>query len=113
MLIELTDCASAVDATLPPSFDPNAPKSTFENERFIALLIRIDRMKPDAPSSDPEMMRMTLPSANPVAHDARPEYEFRSATTTGMSAPPIGITNSSPNRSDPPTIVQNAHVCVG
>src|ERR1041385_4107667 len=111
MLIEFTDCASAVLATFPPSFDPIAPKSTFVNERFIALLIRIERMKPDAPSSDPEMMRMTLPSAKPVAHDARPEYELSSATTTGMSAPPIGITSRRPNTSDPPTIVQNAQVC--
>src|ERR1041385_5007896 len=104
MLIELTDCASAVDATLPPSFEPKAPKSTFENERFIALLIRIERMKPDAPSSDPEMMRMTLPSAKPVAHDARPEYELSNATTTGMSAPPIGMTSRMPKIADAPII---------
>ena len=84
---------------------PNAPNSTFVNERFIALLIRIDRMKPDAPSSEPLMMRMTLPIANPVAHDASPEYELSSATTTGMSAPPIGITSMTPNTIDAPIIV--------
>src|SRR4029079_3963372 len=79
---------------------PNAPNSTFVNERFIALLIRIERMNPDAPSSEPLMMRITLPSANPVAHDANPEYELSSATTTGMSAPPMGITSRMPNRND-------------
>ena len=74
------------------------------NERFIALLIRIDRMNPDAPSSEPLMIRMTLPIAKPVAHDARPEYELSSATTTGMSAPPIGITSMMPNTNDAPII---------
>ena len=53
-------------------------------------------MNPDAPSSEPLMMRMTLPIAKPVAHEARPEYELSSATTTGMSAPPIGITSRMP-----------------
>src|SRR2546423_1295046 len=77
--------------------DPKAPNSTFVNDRFIALLINTERMKPDEPSSDPLMMRMTLPIANPVAHDANPEYEFNRATTTGMSAPPIGSTSRMPN----------------
>ena len=43
------------------------------------------------------MIRMTLPIAKPVAHDARPAYELSSATTTGMSAPPIGSTSRMPN----------------
>src|SRR5436190_24368548 len=83
---------------------PKAPNNTLVNERFIALLIKIDRMKPDAPSSEPEMIRMTLPMAKPVAHEARPEYELSSATTTGMSAPPIGITSITPKMSDAATI---------
>ena len=38
-------------------------------------------MNPDAPSSAPLMMRMTLPIAKPIAHEARPEYELSSVTT--------------------------------
>ncbi len=51
---------------------PNAPKSTFANDRFIARLMMMDRMKPDAPSSAPAMMRTLLPIAKPVAAEARP-----------------------------------------
>src|SRR3954453_12403356 len=98
--IERTDTPPAVlPATTAVSL-PNAPNSTLVNERFIALLIRIDRMKPEAPSSDPLMIRMTLPIAKPVAQDASPEYELSSATTTGMSAPPIGSTSVTPNTND-------------
>src|ERR1700712_4258125 len=85
---------TAAPAGAPP---PNAPNNTFANERFIALDIAIDSRNPDAPSSEPQMMRMLLPSANPVAAAARPQYEFSSATTTGMSAPPIGMTISTPS----------------
>ena len=52
---------------------PNAPNSTLANERFIAFDMRIDSRKPDAPSSAPQMMRMLLPSAKPVAAAARPQ----------------------------------------
>ena len=76
---------------------PNAPNSTLANERFIAFDIRIDNRNPDAPSSAPQMMRMLLPIAKPVAAAASPQYELSSATTTGMSAPPIGITISTPS----------------
>src|ERR1700712_5401005 len=75
---------------------PNAPKMTFWNERFIALLITIESMNPDAPSSAPAMMRTLLPIANPVAADASPAYELSSEMTTGMSAPPIGSTMNTP-----------------
>src|SRR3989475_12279198 len=44
-------CAPA--ACSPP---PNAPNSTFANERFIALLMRTECRNPDAPSSAPAMM---------------------------------------------------------
>ena len=85
--------------------EPNAPKSTLANERFMALLIRIDRMNPDAPSSAPAMMSTTLSIAKPVAHAASPEYELSNATTTGMSAPPIGMTSNMPATSARPIIV--------
>ena len=42
------------------------------NERFMALLIRIESRKPEAPSSAPAMMSTLLPMANPVADEARP-----------------------------------------
>ena len=54
------------------------------------------RMKPEAPTSDPLMMRTLLLSTNPVAAAASPEQEFNSAITTGMSAPPTGIVNPIP-----------------
>jgi hypothetical protein len=54
------------------------------------------RISPDAPTSDPAMMSTLLFSTNPVAAAASPEYEFRSAITTGMSAPPIGTTSMTP-----------------
>ena len=52
--------------------DPNAPNSTLPNERFMALLIRIDSRNPEAPSSAPAMMSTLLPMAKPVADEARP-----------------------------------------
>jgi hypothetical protein len=73
--------------------------------RFIALLIRIDSRKPDAPSSAPQMMSTVFPIANPVAEAARPAYELRSEITTGMSAPPIGSTMKMPIRKARPIIV--------
>ena len=46
----------AAAAALPP----NAPNSTLANERFMALLIRIDSRKPLAPSSAPAMISTLL-----------------------------------------------------
>ncbi len=56
----------------------------------------IERMKPDAPSSAPAMIRRLLSIAKPVADAARPAYELSSEMTTGMSAPPIGSTRLMP-----------------
>ncbi len=41
-------------------------------DRFIALHIRIERMKPENPSSVPAMISTLLPIAKPVAAEARP-----------------------------------------
>ena len=50
-----------------------APSRTFISERFIALhMIRV-RIKPEAPTSEPVMMRMLLSSTNPVEAAASPE----------------------------------------
>ena len=69
------------------------------NERFIALHITIDRIRPDAPSSAPAVMSSLFSMTKPIATAARPAYEFSSEMTVGMSAPPIGSTSSTPNAS--------------
>ena len=69
---------------------PNAPNSTLVNERFIALHMMTDRMKPDDPSSAPAMMSSLFSSTKPIATAESPAYEFSSEMTVGMSAPPIG-----------------------
>src|ERR1700737_3555238 len=46
---------------------PNAPNSTLENERFMALDIFTERMKPEAPSSAPAIINNLLSSTNPIA----------------------------------------------
>src|SRR5439155_11457539 len=51
----------------------------------------------DAPTSVPLMISAGLPSTNPVEATARPVNELSSEITTGMSAPPIGITIMTPN----------------
>jgi hypothetical protein len=66
-------------------------------ERFIARHMRIERIKPEKPSSVPAMISTLFPRTNPVAAAARPAYEFSSDITTGMSAEPMGITSRTPN----------------
>ena len=51
---------------------------------------------PEAPTSEPATMRILLLMAKPAAQAARPEYEFSRDITTGMSAPPMGITAITP-----------------
>ena len=51
---------------------PNAPNSTLVNDRFMALHMMIERMKPDDPSSAPAMISSLLSSANPMAQAERP-----------------------------------------
>ena len=51
---------------------------------------------PDAPTSAPEIIKTLLPSAKPVNAAAKPVNELRSEMMTGMSAPPIGNTKSTP-----------------
>jgi hypothetical protein len=70
----------------------------------MARLIRIESRKPEAPSSAPAMISTLLSIAKPVAEAARPAYELSSETTTGMSAPPIGSTISTPIASPMPAI---------
>jgi hypothetical protein len=56
-------------------------------------------MPPDAPTSAPAMISAQLPMTNPAIATAVPVNAFSSDMTTGMSAPPIGITIVTPNAS--------------
>ena len=100
-----TAWAAVAPAAADSATAPNAPKTTFVNERFIALLMITESRKPDAPSSAPAMIRTLFDRTKPVDAAARPAYEFRSEMTTGMSAPPIGRTRSTPRQNPDPSIV--------
>ncbi|SAL04324.1 hypothetical protein AWB83_07011 [Caballeronia ptereochthonis] len=56
-----------------------------------------DRIAPDEPTSDPAMISIGLLSEKPMPAAAQPEYELSIDTTTGMSAPPIGMMISTPS----------------
>ena len=62
----------------------------------MALHMMLVRIKPDAPTSKPVTIRIVFATARPAAQAATPEYEFSSAITTGMSAPPIEIVAHTP-----------------
>ena len=55
------------------------------------------KMNPDAPTNDPATRSRGLLMMKPVKAAAIPDNEFSSETTTGMSAPPMGNTNSTPS----------------
>ena len=65
-------------------------------------------MAPDEPTSAPVMISAILPSVKPMPAAAQPEYEFSIDTTTGMSAPPIGMMMSTPNASATSVMAQNS-----
>ena len=68
-------------------------------DRFIALPISSVSSVPEAPTSAPATMRTLLWRTKPVADAASPVKALSSEITTGMSAPPIGSTNMTPNTS--------------
>src|SRR2546428_8700412 len=49
---------------------PNAPNSTFENDRFIARHMMIERIRPLDPSSAPAVTRSFESSTKPIATEA-------------------------------------------
>ena len=53
------------------------------------------------------MISAVLPSVKPMPAAAQPEYELSIETTTGMSAPPIGMIISTPSASATMVISQN------
>ena len=61
------------------------------------MVIILVRINPEAPTKDPDIISTGLPKTNPAPAPAIPEYEFNSATTTGISAPPIGTTIKIPS----------------
>ena len=54
-------------------------------------------INPEAPTNAPQMIRILLERTKPVAAAASPEQEFKVDITTGISAPPIGMTNRTPS----------------
>ena len=103
-----TGLAAAAPAAWPGVGPPPTPaNSTLVIGRFIALHISMVSSVPEAPTSVPLMMSALLLSTNPVAATARPVNELSSEITTGMSAPPIGITIITPSTSEAPSSVRN------
>ena len=55
------------------------------------------RIRPEAPTRAPLMISTLLLSTKPVMAAARPDRELRNEMMTGMSAPPMGMTNKTPS----------------
>ena len=70
----------------------------------MALHMMNVRINPDAPTKEPATIRTEFPMMKPVNAAAIPESELRSETTTGISAPPIGRTNTIPRIAEIPMI---------
>ena len=92
---------------------PNAPNSTFVNDRFIALDMLTERMKPEAPSSARRRSGACSPARTPSPRPRGPRSEFRSEITVGMSAPPMGMIIITPKRSEMATISGKSRACAG
>ena len=84
--------AAPVDASEPPK----PPASTDMSGRFMAWLISTESVTPAAPTSAPATMSATLSIARPLIATAVPVHALSTEMTTGMSAPPIGMTNTRP-----------------
>src|SRR5438067_7900126 len=65
-------------------------------------------MAPELPTNDPAMMSMELFSEKPIPAAAQPEYELSIETTTGMSAPPMGMMISTPRTKASASMATNA-----
>ena len=98
---------------IPSPEPPNALNSTSGSALFIALHIMKVRISPAAPTIEPAMMSTLLPMTKPVKAAAMPDRELSRLTTTGISAPPIGTTNSTPSRLAMATIPQTYSLFIG
>ena len=76
---------------------PNPLNKTLAKDRFMALHMILVRISPLAPTKAPATIKTLFRITNPAAQAAKPEKLFKRAITTGMSAPPIGMTNRTPN----------------
>src|SRR5579864_6249911 len=100
-------CSADPPAAAAPASLPKPPRITLKNERFIARHMMYDRIAPDEPTSEPAMISIGLFSEKPIPAAAQPEYELSIETTTGMSAPPIGMMIRMPSASATMVISQN------
>ena len=75
---------------------PQEPMITLSRLRFMALHIKMVNNVPAAPTSIPPVSIAWLLYIKPPQAAATPVKELRSDITTGISAPPIGITNKTP-----------------
>ena len=100
--------STAMGRTAPPAPTPRStptapvpkpPATMFTTDRFIASAISLVRMPPDAPTSAPAMVSVAFCSTKPAIATAVPVNALSSEITTGMSAPPIGSTMSTPKPS--------------
>src|ERR1700693_2084218 len=64
---------------------PKAPNNTFVKERFMALHMMTERMKPEAPSRAPATIRTLLLRTKPRREAEKPAEEFKREVTVGMS----------------------------
>ena len=78
---------------------PKPPKSTLVSGRFMARPMRTVSNVPEAPTNAPATIRSSLFRTNPASATAIPVMEFMRAMTTGMSAPPMGVTRTIPSTS--------------
>src|SRR5580692_8417428 len=90
-------CSVDPPAAAAPASLPKPPRITLKNERFIARHMMYERIAPEEPTSEPAMISIGLFSEKPMPTAAQPEYELSIDTTTGMSAPPIGMMISTPS----------------
>jgi hypothetical protein len=80
---------------------------TEKKDLFIATHIIYDRIAPEDPTNAPVITRAKLFKVKPIIAAANPEYEFRTAITTGISAPPIGIIKRRPNAKERMLMIKN------
>ena len=99
-------------ATAAPSPVPKPPRITEMKLRFMPLHMMYERIAPEEPTSAPVMISATFSSVKPSAAAAQPEYELSIETTTGMSAPPMGMINNTPISSESPASAQKCHATV-
>ena len=64
--------------------------------RFMAFDMSTESVTPAEPTRAPAMMSATLSMAKPDIATAVPVHALSTEMTTGMSAPPIGMTNTRP-----------------